>query len=204
MMSGTITLQRGEARYNLNTGRTYTAEQIARMFQVSPSSVWLRERFGTRVFFPNAEGTFDFSAEDEYNHLDVEGGTLPSSPNPQATATVSSVSSNSSNHFSRGYPGFSSVVNQFGGRRQGSGLTLKVIQARIMGRARNGRPSFQVLDQIFLDVAEATANVHHISALVKREFGEDHVVVTADGLEVRDSSGTQGTHRYCTTLILAE
>ena len=148
MMSGSITLQRREARYNLNTGCTYTAEQIAQMFQVSPSSVWLRDRFGTRVFLINTEGTFDFSEEDEYNHLDVEGGTLSSSPIPQTTVTVFSISWNSSNHFSRGYPGFSSVVNQFGGRRQGSGLTLKVIQAKIIGRAHNGRPSFQVLDQI--------------------------------------------------------
>ena len=44
----------------------------------------------------------------------------------------------------------------------------------------------------FVEMTEATANILHVTAAVEREFGEDHVVVTADGLEVKDCAGTQG------------
>ena len=41
-------------------------------------------------------------------------------------------------------------------------------------------------------MTEATANVLHVTAAAQREFGEDYVVVTADGLKVKDCTGTKG------------
>ncbi len=59
--------------YDLDGSRSYTAEQICRMFQVSPSDVWLRERYGGRAFFPSADGTFSFGQEHDLSQLEVEG-----------------------------------------------------------------------------------------------------------------------------------
>ena len=56
----------------------------------------------------------------------------------------------------------------------------------------NNRPKFKKLGQTFLELTETMANVLHITAAVQWEFGDVYVVVTADGLEVKDSSGTQG------------
>ena len=41
-------------------------------------------------------------------------------------------------------------------------------------------------------MSEAIAHVLHVTAAVHRVFGDDHIIMTTDGLEVKDSSGTQG------------
>lgn len=56
----------------------------------------------------------------------------------------------------------------------------------------NNRLNFQKLGQTFVEMSEAPANVLHVTAAAQRMFGEDYVVVTADGLEVKDGPGTQG------------
>ena len=69
---------------------------------------------------------------------------------------------------------------------------MKVVQARISGISGKGRPNFEMMGQMFIEVCERTSNVAYILTQIQREFGQDYVVVTADGLEVKDSSGTQG------------
>ena len=39
-------------------------------------------------------------------------------------------------------------------------------------------------------------SVNHVTTAVKAEFGDEYVLVTTDGLEVRDSTGTWGTFNY--------
>lgn len=187
--------------YELDATRSYTVEQISRMFQVSPSDVWIRERYGGRAFFPSDEGNFVFGEENDLSHLEVEGtpvlrgsrsASRPTSP-PRQPLTLSATASSSTGSTPQSYPGFTSVISQSGGRRGGSGaFSLKVVHARITDICNN-RPNFVKQGQTFVELTEATANVLHVTAAVQRELGEDHVIVTADGLEVRDSSGTQGT-----------
>ena len=48
---------------------------------------------------------------------------------------------------------------------------------------------FMAQNQTFVDVTEATANLHYVSSAIQRKWGPEYVLVTSDGL---DSSGTQG------------
>jgi len=47
--------------------------------------------------------------------------------------------------------------------------------------------------QAFIDVTDSTANAHCITNVVQKRWGTDFQLVTADGLQLEDSSGTQGT-----------
>ena len=50
----------------------------------------------------------------------------------------------------------------------------------------------------FIELCEKTANVGYVLTQIQREFGPDYAVVTAGGLEVKDSPGTQGVlQRIC-------
>ena len=53
------------------------------------------------------------------------------------------------------------------------------------------------VDQVYIDLTEATANVHHVNAFLKRELGEDYVVVGSDGFPVKDATATQGILHAC-------
>ena len=54
-----------------------------------------------------------------------------------------------------------------------------------------GCPVLEKKGQHFVQLSESTANALYVTSAIKNEFGEDHVINTGDGLEVRDSSGTQ-------------
>ena len=56
----------------------------------------------------------------------------------------------------------------------------------------SGHREFERLGETFISLSEATTKIHQVSSAVKANFGEDYVVVTADSLEVLDSTGTQG------------
>ena len=75
-------------------------------------------------------------------------------------------------------------------KRSRERTTLKVIVARM--RYINAKPEFERVDQIFIPIVEATATLPHILSEVKQNAGEDYVIVTGDGLEVKESSGTEG------------
>ena len=193
-----VTLTRCGRVFELQLGRTYAVRQLSRMFNVDPTTLWLRDTFNNRAYFPTNDDTFDLKAEGvtSFAELVVEGENVSSaSVNRTGPSTITLSTGNSSTRSSSpSYPGFTPVVSQ--GRRSTTatgGYSLKVVQARI-SCISGGRPQFQKLGQTFIVLGESTANIHHISSAVKTEFGDDHIVVTADGLEVRDSSGTQGMY----------
>lgn len=70
-------------------------------------------------------------------------------------------------------------------------LNVKVIQAT-MKCLSSGKCEFVHLGQTFVDVAESKANVNCIRDVVQKRWGCKYVFVTGDGLEIEDSSGTQG------------
>lgn len=61
-----------------------------------------------------------------------------------------------------------------------------------MKRQPNGKFEFTSTSQAFIDVTDSTANVHYITNVVQKRWGTDFQLVTADGLQLEDSSGTQG------------
>ena len=72
-------------------------------------------------------------------------------------------------------------------------INVKVIQAT-MKRLSSGKCEFVHLGQTFVDVIESTANVNYIKSVVQNRWGSNYILVTADGLEIEDSSGTQGSY----------
>ena len=52
----------------------------------------------------------------------------------------------------------------------------------------------------------STASVDYIRSAVQKRWGSDHVLITTDGLEIEDHSGTQGIYpyTYCTGLRITD
>ena len=62
-----------------------------------------------------------------------------------------------------------------------------------------GKPDFTSMSLEFVEVTEATAYVSFLSNTVQSKWGSDHVRVTSDGLQLEDSSASQGdfsVYRY--------
>ncbi len=73
-----------------------------------------------------------------------------------------------------------------------SRCNVKIVKAIMSRKDDHSKPSFFNERQEHVDITEATANVVYINSAIRSKFGDDYVVVTADGLKIEDSSGTQG------------
>ena len=51
---------------------------------------------------------------------------------------------------------------------------------------------FKPVHQEFVEVTESTANVRYLTHVIKEKWGSEYILVTADGIRIEDSSGTQG------------
>ena len=73
-----IRLVRGDWEFEVSISRSYSTEQLSRMFNVEPDSIWLRSRCGNEVYFPNPEGVFDLPSERllPYAEFSVEGESM--------------------------------------------------------------------------------------------------------------------------------
>ena len=70
---------------------------------------------------------------------------------------------------------------------------VKIVQASMKSLA-NGKVDLVPYNQTFVDITEATANVNYITVALKYRWGSDHSLVTSDGLQLDDSSGTPGEY----------
>ena len=75
--------------------------------------------------------------------------------------------------------------------RRVQSVNVKIVKAS-MKPGVNGRPEFTPVTQTFVDVTESTANTTYILNAVQRKWGAPYVIVTSDGLQIEDGSGTQG------------
>ena len=69
-------------------------------------------------------------------------------------------------------------------------VNVKVVKATM--KTGGGKAEFTPQTQTFVDVTESTANVNYITSAVQRKWGSQYVLVTSDGLQIEDGSGTQG------------
>ena len=93
--------------------------EISRTFRVSPTNVWLKEKYGGRVFFPTQD-VFTFGSTEEFLHLVVEGeNSIPD----DSISTPSTSTGNSTP--SRTYP---PVIAPATGKKSNT-FNMKVIQA---------------------------------------------------------------------------
>lgn len=153
--------------------------------QLDPATVWMREEFGSRIFFPDINNAcFDLPADIEC--LIVEG--TASVPGPSSLSGGIHVATPVTTGYTSGNrPIFSSSQ-----KKGQATFNVKVVQASLKWLP-NGKPEFKQLGQLFVDITEATANVQHVQSVVQNRWGPDYVLVTADGLRLDDSPGTKGT-----------
>ena len=70
-------------------------------------------------------------------------------------------------------------------------ISVKIVQVCLFSTP-SGKPTFEKMGQMFIEVGENTANVRFILSAAQAEFGTDHIVVTSDGLQLHNNTGTQG------------
>ena len=58
-----------------------------------------------------------------------------------------------------------------------------------------GNPEFDSLSQMYVDLTEITANITHVTEIVRNQWGTEYTVVSAEGIEIADSTATQGELR---------
>ena len=158
--------------------------------QLDPAIVWLHEESpGSRAFFPDSHNT-RFLLNDDVGVL-ITNLVAMGSPVP-TTSPASSVPARMSAALAEpSTSGLHIPQAQFTASRKAQSTNVKIIQAS-MKRLANGKVEFLAQNQTFVDVTEATANLHYISSAVQRKWGQEYSLVTSDGLKLDDSSGTQG------------
>ena len=168
------------------------------MIQLDPATVWMREEYGSRIFFPDATNThFELPVNAEC--LIVEGAATVQGPS-SASSGVQVVTPVTTGYTSGNRPIFSS--NQ----KKSQTFNVKVVQASLKWLP-NGRPEFKQMGQIFVDITEHTANVQYVQCVVQSRWGPDYILVTVDGLQLDDSPGTKGMFtvvliKTCRSIIL--
>lgn len=176
---------------------------------MQPQGIWLRCDISHRAFWPSDAGDFNLSSLPDYSQAIVEGPqtapAIDSAPGSPATSavtgpvTLSGVGPSTGRLLSQGgaqqWPGFQSVAPTASAAKKKGSHTLKVFIARMTGGIDGGgKPHFEKHDQIFISITEITACQPHILAAVREHAGDNYIIVTGDGLEVKDSSGTEGMY----------
>ena len=67
-----------------------------------------------------------------------------------------------------------------------------VVKATMCIPKKGIKPEFQSLNQMYIELSESTANVGFVTEAIKKQWGSEYIIVTIDGLEIDDSSATQG------------
>ena len=156
------------------------------ILQLDSRTVWLKQEFGRRCYFPDQNGQFNFGHEvgDSVFGLTVEGAPVHHTSHTVPCATPS-ISPNSNNQ-----PYYKSI-----GSKKETTFNVKVVKAN-MRNLPNGKTEFERLEQTHISLDDHTANVNTVTSAVQSKWGADYIVVTGDGLEVDDSSGTQGSFTW--------
>lgn len=159
--------------------------------QVDVTTVWLKEEFGPKAFFPDASNSsFQFTNDvgRTLTSFFVRGNPSCASqqPSPPVAGPLRMSQPTVIPSTSR-MPAYKPI---FSGKK-GASVSVKVVQSSI-SKLSSGKLDFEKLGQTFVEVNESTANVDFITTCVQRKWGYDYVLVTNDGLRVEDSAGTQG------------
>ncbi len=181
--------------------------------------MWLREEYGSHAFFPDTTNTrFDLPADVSRSAMSlvVEGSAVQGSSRAGgihvATPGTTPGYSGGGNYTTPGSSGPGGTYTTPGYRpfsKKGQTINVKVIQAT-MKRLPNGKYEFAHIGQTFVDVTESTANTNYVRNVVQKKWGSQYTIVSADGLEIDDSSGTQGllnvhalgVHCACTSCMV--
>ena len=148
---------------------------------MDPDTVYLREEFGQRAFFQDADNDFQLPTSVGVTILSliVEGSHV--NIRPPSTSVV------------LGTPGPSYGGKPILSSKKEVSVKVKVVQAT-MKKLSNGKYEFNNENQTYITVTEGTANLkgQQVSQVIQRKWGSGYVLVTSDGLKLNDSA--QGTY----------
>ena len=161
-----------------------TASRLYQVFDIEESSIWLREEYGGRGFFPE-HGCFDSLSvcEGEIYRLSLEGRPVAQQLQREML-TLRPVISPDSAVSGVSTPVFRSVVEQAEKK-----FTIKVKKATVDNNSK-----LTPIDVAYYALTEQTANVSSINTFIAEEFGDIYTLIGADGLEIHDQPGTRGEY----------
>ena len=133
-----------------------------------------------KVFKLNTQQGVDLS-------LSVEGVPCQSGASTSGSSDSVASATNRGIFKASGRPSFTSKMS----KNTSSTMNLKIVKA-VMKFGSDGKPTFEVKDQVFALLTEGTANVPHLLQVIIDEWGPGYVLVTKDGLKISDSEGTRG------------
>ena len=141
--------------------------------QVDPNTVYLKEEFGQRSYFLDANNDLQLPSRIGVTifSLLVEGSPAHMRPVNQPSCT----------------PGPSSSIRPVFSCKKEVSVKVKVVQAT-MKKLPSGRMEFKSENQTYVTVTEGTANLDYVSQAVQRKGGSHYVLVTSDGLKLDDSA----------------
>ena len=118
----------------------------------------------------------------------MEGAPFQAQSIPVATAPYTPGPSSTS--YQTQHPSQPSYKPILGSRKKDE-TNVKVVKATMV-KLPNGKAKFTTESQTFVKLTESTANVPFISNAIQSIWGKKYKLVSNDGLEIQDSSGTQG------------
>lgn len=120
----------------------------------------------------------------------MEGAPFQAQTLPVATVNTAPYTPGPSTSYQTQPPSPPSYKPILGSRKKDE-INVKVVKAT-MTKLPNGKVKFNTESQTFVKLTESTANVPFISNVIQSGWGEKYMLVSNDGLEIEDSSGTQG------------
>lgn len=145
--------------------------------QIDPATVYLREEFGQRAFFPDASNEFHLPSCVGVTifSIVVEGSQHNVRPRNQTTSAVVSM------------PGPSSGNRPIFSTKKEVSVKVQVVQATLK-KSLSGKVDFTSENQTYVTVTEGTANLDYVSQAIQQKWGSQYVLVTSDGLKLNDST----------------
>lgn len=158
---------------------------LGMIFSLKPETIWLQLCTGVKLFLPDEDGKFPGILNDV--SVRCYGLKVNGVPNKGIFDTMNVASPTVSTQSRDMPPVFRSVIS----RQHTSKSKLKIVRAN-MTYAGNGRPQFQNIDVLYIDIDEASANVVALQKSIQEELGENYILVTNDGLTIKDNPATRG------------
>lgn len=82
--------------------------------------------------------------------------------------------------------------------------TTKVVKAE-MKHVSGGKVEFISEEILYVELKPSTANVNYIQSYIQKTWGSQYIIVSNDGLQIRDSSGTRGQfHSYMQVKLVVQ
>jgi len=68
---------------------------------------------------------------------------------------------------------------------------IKITKAKMSITRKGGKPDFQCVEQMCVELNDSTANISQVCESVRGQWGPDYTVVSTEGIEIEDSLATQ-------------